>query len=66
MKNVIETLLENDRYTYVYDGHSQTLDNMLVTDNVNIIAADVLHINAEMRPQNRVSDHDPIFAQLRW
>jgi len=66
MKNVIETLPENDRYTYVYDGHAQTLDNMLVTDNVNIIAADVLHINAEMPPQNRVSDHDPIFAQLRW
>ena len=66
MKNIIETLPENNRYTYIYDGLSQTLDNILVTDNVRIDTADVLHLNAEMPPRDRLSDHDPLFVQLSW
>lgn len=66
MKNAIEALPENERYTYVYDGHSQTLDNILVTGNIAIIYADVLHLNSEFSPKKRVSDHDPVFVQLRF
>ena len=64
MKNAIEKLAENERYTYVYDGHSQTLDNILVTNNINIDYADVLHLNSELSPKVRLSDHDPVFVQL--
>ena len=66
MKNIIETLPENNRYTYIYDGLSQTLDNILVTDNVRIDTADVLHLNAEMPPRDRLSDHDPLLCSLSW
>lgn len=66
MKNAIEELSANERYTYVYDGHSQTLDNILVTDNIAINYAEVLHLNAEFSPKVRLSDHDPVFVQLSW
>ena len=45
-------------------GHSQTLDNILVTDTITIDHADVLHLNAELSPKARLSDHDPVFVQL--
>lgn len=64
MKNVVEALPEHDRYTYLYDGHLQLLDNMLLTDTIAIDYADILHINAEFSPQERLSDHDPLFAQV--
>lgn len=66
MKNAIESLPVNERYTYVYDGHSQTLDNILVTNNITIDYADVLHLNSEFSPDVRLSDHDPVFVQLSW
>jgi len=66
MKNAIESLPVNERYTYVYDGHSQTLDNILVTNNISIDYADVLHLNSEFSPKVRLSDHDPVFVQLSW
>ncbi|MEL3905870.1 MAG: endonuclease/exonuclease/phosphatase family protein [Treponema sp.] len=65
MHNAIEVLPEHDRYTYVYDGHSQTLDNIMVTRNVRIAHVDILHVNAELPQKERLSDHDPIFVQLR-
>lgn len=66
MTNAIEKLPVNERYTYVYDGHSQTLDNILVTNNITIDYADVLHLNSEFSPNVRLSDHDPVFVQLSW
>ena len=66
MTNAIEKLSENERYTYVFDGHSQTLDNILVTNNITIDYADVLHLNSEFSPNVRLSDHDPVFVQLSW
>ena len=65
MNNAIELLPENDRYTYLYDGHSQTLDNILVTDNAVITAADIVHINAEFSPKERLSDHDPVVIHVK-
>lgn len=64
MKNAIENLPLNERYTYVYSGHSQTLDNILVTDNISVDYTDVLHLNSELSPKVRLSDHDPVFVKL--
>ncbi len=66
MKNAVEALPENDRYTYVYDGHSQTLDNIVVSNHVTVDIVDVLHINSEQSAKTRLSDHDPVFVQLSW
>lgn len=64
MKNAVESLPEKERYTYVYAGHSQTLDNVFVL-NAGISYADILNINAEF-PETAVSDHDPVFVQVKW
>ncbi|WP_073507845.1 endonuclease/exonuclease/phosphatase family protein [Streptobacillus notomytis] len=65
--DVISELPENERYTYVYQGASQTLDNIMINkkykNNVNI---DVIRVNSEFTlDQGSFSDHDPIFIQFK-
>lgn len=52
-------LPENERYSYVFDGNSQVLDQILVSGAVLSATSryDVVHVNAEFGDQ--VSDHDP-------
>lgn len=66
MKNMIDKLPENERYTYVYSGNSQVLDNVLVSNKLYDSAdVDVVHINSEFTEgYGRVSDHDPVLIQL--
>lgn len=58
----IESLAQNERYTYTYEGNSQALDHILVSPFLATrrVRVDVLHINAEFAA--RLSDHDPILA----
>ncbi|MDY6873505.1 MAG: endonuclease/exonuclease/phosphatase family protein [Chloroflexota bacterium] len=62
LNNLMETLPVSERYSYVYDGNSQTLDQMLVSDGLleQVVEYDVLHINSEFDYQHRFSDHDPV------
>ncbi|WP_162551198.1 5'-nucleotidase C-terminal domain-containing protein [Paenibacillus tepidiphilus] len=66
LTNLIDTLPLGERYSYVYEGNSQTLDHMLVN---NALASqsklDIVHINADfMEEDGRVSDHDPLLTQI--
>lgn len=66
LTNLVDTLPVSERYSYIYDGNSQTLDHILV-DKANGTKAeiDVVHVNADFSTeQGRVSDHDPLLAQL--
>ena len=56
-------LPEQERYSYVFDGNSQELDHIYVT-NALLPGAEfqAVHINAEFADQ--VSDHDPMIASL--
>ncbi|XVV04086.1 endonuclease/exonuclease/phosphatase family protein [Actinosynnema sp. CA-248983] len=60
---LISTLPESERYSYVFDGNSQTLDHILISSNINRYRYDVVHINAEFADQ--ASDHDPQVVKLR-
>ncbi len=64
--NMIETLPKEERYSYVYGGNSQVLDNMLVSKNiVDKTEVDVVHLNAEFTEHSgRASDHDPVMIQI--
>jgi predicted extracellular nuclease len=64
MTALIGTLPENERYTYVYEGNSQTLDQVLVSPSLlsTLQGFDVVHVNAEFADQ--VSDHDPAVARF--
>jgi hypothetical protein len=64
LHDLIDTLPPNDRYSYVFEGNSQTLDHVLVSDVLQArpIAFDVVHVNAEFADQ--ASDHDPSVARI--
>jgi uncharacterized protein len=59
LHDLFETLPVNERYSYVFQGNSQSLDHILVSKNIfnTILKHDAVHINSEFTPQ--ASDHDP-------
>jgi uncharacterized repeat protein (TIGR01451 family) len=59
-----ETLPANERYTYNFQGNAQTLDHLLVSNNLlaKLDGIDVVHVNSEFADQD--SDHDPSVARF--
>lgn len=57
---------ETERYSYVFEGNSQSLDHILATRSLVAPAVapqfDAVHINAEFPDQ--ISDHDPDLASF--
>ncbi|MBB6568966.1 lamin tail domain-containing protein [Kribbella sandramycini] len=52
------TLPLKERYSYVFEGNSQILDQILISKNLQPASAyDIVHMNAEFPDQ--ISDHDP-------
>lgn len=66
LTNMIECVPEEERYTYIYQGNSQVLDHVLVTNNLkDRTEIDIIHVNADFTEQHgRASDHEPILAQI--
>ena len=66
MTNMINHVEEADRYSYVFQGNSQVLDHILVSNNlVSQTEIDILHINADFTDMaGRASDHDPVMVQI--
>ncbi|MGW0083146.1 lamin tail domain-containing protein [Streptomyces sp. NPDC003393] len=63
LTDLINTLPVNERYSYVYDGNSQTLDHILVSPAVKKPHYQVVHINSEFSDQT--SDHDPQVVRFK-
>jgi len=65
LHNLMDTLPESERYSYVYEGNSQALDHILLSDELfsrNWYVHDVVHVNSEFAVQ--ASDHDPQVVRL--
>ena len=64
LTSLIDTLPPEEQYTYVFEGNSQTLDHILVSDGALARTAgfDPVHVNAEFFEQT--SDHDPSVARF--
>ena len=65
LTSLMNTLPKAERYSYVFEGNSQVLDQILVSENLSAefpIEYDVVHVNSEFADQ--VSDHDPQVARL--
>jgi predicted extracellular nuclease len=65
LTSLMNTLAPAERYSYVFEGNSQVLDQILVSANLlsNFgIEYDVVHVNSEFADQ--ASDHDPQVARL--
>lgn len=59
LATLFDTLDADERYSYVFDGNSQVLDQILVSESLLALDPiyDVVHVNAEFFDQ--ASDHDP-------
>ncbi|WP_059171895.1 5'-nucleotidase C-terminal domain-containing protein [Bacillus sp. FJAT-27445] len=66
LTNLIESVPQPERYTYNYQGNAQVLDHMLVCNRLAGSAVlDIVHLNSDFSAaQGRVSDHDPLMAQI--
>ena len=63
LTDLYDTLPLSERYSYVFEGNSQTLDHILVSGPLlNRSTFDVVHVNAEFADQ--ASDHDPSVARI--
>ena len=56
-----------ERYSYVFEGNSQVLDQILVSDAIlkRSPRYDVVHVNSEFADARQASDHEPQVAYLR-
>ncbi|MGK5450834.1 endonuclease/exonuclease/phosphatase family protein [Streptomyces radiopugnans] len=63
LRSAVLSLPEEERYTYVYDGNAQVLDQTLVSPGVGRFDYDIVHVNAEFADQ--ASDHDPQVIRFR-
>ncbi len=69
LENLTLTLDEKDRYSFIFQGNSQMLDHMLVSDGLFGILSDfdVVHVNADFaETPMRASDHDPLLASFNF
>jgi len=64
LTNLHFQLPEDERYTFSFQGNSQVLDHILVSDTLfgALAGVDVVHTNSEFSPQ--ATDHDPILARF--
>ncbi len=67
LTNLVNTLPENERYSYIFQGNSQALDHILVSNNLAAKAEiDVVHVNSEfVENAQTASDHDPIVTRIK-
>jgi predicted extracellular nuclease len=64
LANLMKTLPAEEQYSYVFDGNSQVLDQILVSKELLTPKPeyDSVHVNAEFADQ--ASDHDPQIARV--
>ena len=66
LTNLTNTIGENERYSFIFQGNSQSLDHILVSSNLSTDAEfDIVHTNAEFaETSSSASDHEPLVASL--
>ncbi|MEO3752885.1 endonuclease/exonuclease/phosphatase family protein [Streptomyces sp. B6B3] len=63
LRTTVTSLPPDERYTYVFQGNSQVLDQTLVSPAIRRFDYDIVHLNAEFADQ--ASDHDPQVLRFR-
>ncbi len=69
LTNLTDMLDEDERYSFNFQGNSQQIDHILISDSLLEGGAqfDVVHVNSEFAATpGRASDHDPVLAQLTF
>ena len=65
LTSLFDTLPQQERYSYVFEGNAQVLDQILVSPKLlqRLEGYDSVHVNSEFHDQD--SDHDPQVARFR-
>ena len=66
--NAVAGVPPEERYTYVYDQHSQEIDHIFVSEAVGTRGVQVEHVHVNTWAASvgeRASDHDPTVAKIR-
>ena len=68
LTNLTNTLPEDERYSFIFQGNSQSLDHILVSEDLaDNTEFDIVHVNAEFAETPfRASDHDPLVASITF
>ncbi|MBF0806519.1 MULTISPECIES: LPXTG cell wall anchor domain-containing protein [unclassified Streptococcus] len=66
MSNLVSRHDLADRFSYFYQGNNQSLDNIVISNNLlDRYEFDMVHVNSIfMTNHGRASDHDPLLLQL--
>jgi hypothetical protein len=67
LHSLVKDLPANERYSYVFEGNSQVLDQILFSPNLLDGFAhvyDVVHVNSEFADAIQASDHEPSVTRL--
>lgn len=65
LKNMLNTVPKENRYTYIHEGNAQVLDHILVTNNIAPhTIVDPVHKLKHYEEHGRVSDHDQYLLKL--
>jgi hypothetical protein len=64
LEDLVTGLPQPERYSYVFEGNSQTLDHVVTSPSVtaDLRSFGAVHVNAEFADQT--SDHDPLIATV--
>ena len=68
LTTLVETLPAQERYSYVFEGNSQVLDQILVSNRGGLRLDpeyDVVHVNSEFADSIQASDHEPALMRFK-
>jgi predicted extracellular nuclease len=66
LQNLTESLPQPERYSFVFEGNSEALDHILVSDGLfsgRPLTYDIVHVNSEFVDQT--SGHDPAVVRIQ-
>ncbi|ACB53973.1 hypothetical protein cce_4625 [Crocosphaera subtropica ATCC 51142] len=68
LSNLVNNIAEDERYSFIFQGNSQQLDHILVSDSLfNNAEIDIVNINSEFAAtESLASDHDPVLASFTF
>jgi hypothetical protein len=67
LHSLVKDLAPAERYSYVFEGNSQVLDQILVSPNLGGHFPhdyDVVHVNSEFADALQASDHEPSVTRI--
>ena len=67
LHSLVKDLATNERYSYVFEGNSQVLDQILFSPNLVDRFPheyDIVHVNSEFADAVQASDHEPSVTRL--